>query len=141
MGGEKMSMCSCRYKWNCMLTALILSLLAGIIVSFLQITGMITVTPVVLCTLLAIAVAILGILTIASAMQSRSGACEAQCTILNGILLGIWGTILFSAVLLVVGIVATSIISAILVGVLVFFFALSLTTLTCYIRCALNCSE
>ena len=136
-----MSTCSCRYKCNCSVLALIVSLVIGIVAAFLQITAVITVTSVFLWVLFGIAVAFLGILVLSSALQGRNGACFDQCTVLNTVLIGILGTILFAVVLLLVGITATSVISAILVGLLLFFFSLTLTALACYTQCVLNCAE
>ena len=54
--------------------------------------------------------------------------------ILNTLLAGVLGVIL-----LAVGIVATSILSAILVGVLLFFFSLTLTSTACLVRSLADC--
>lgn len=91
--------------------------------------------------LFGIAVGLLGILLLSSSLQGRGGTCMDQCSILDAVLLGILGTILFAVVLLAVGIVATSVASAILVGLLLFSFSLALTALACYVRCVLNCVE
>jgi len=136
-----MSMCSCRYKCNCVIAALIVSLIIGIVTAFLQITAVITVTPAFLWVLFGIAVGLLAILLLSSSLQCRIAGCTDQCSILDAVLLGILGTILFAVVLLAVGIVATSVISAILVGLLLFSFSLALTALACYVRCVLNCAE
>ena len=134
-----MSTC-CRYKCSCTILALIASLVIGIIGAFLQITAVITVTPVILWVLFGIAVALLGLLAL-SASAGSGKSCPENCTILNTLLIGALGTVLFSAVLLLVGIVATSVVSAILVGLVLFFFSLALTTLACYIRCLAGCGE
>ena len=135
-----MSACDCRYKCSCSIVALIASLVIGIIGAFLQITAVITVTPVILWVILGIAVALLGLLVLNAALQSGR-TCSEGCSILNTLLVGALGAILFSAVLLLVGIVATSVVSAILVGLVLFFFSLALTTLACYIRCLTGCVE
>jgi len=57
------------------------------------------------------------------------------------VLAGILGTVLFSLVILAVGIVATSVVSAILVGLLVAFFALIVTATACLIRCLADCDD
>lgn len=136
-----MSMCSCRYKCNCVIAALIVSLIIGIVTAFLQITAVITVTPVFLWVLFGIAVGLLAVLLLSSSMQNRAAGCMDQCSILDVVLLGILSTILFAMVLLAVGIVATSVVSAILVGLLLFSFSLALTALACYLRCILSCEE
>lgn len=62
-----------------------------------------------------------------------------MCTILNALLAGLLGTIFFALVLLAVGIVATSILSALLVGLLLLFFSLALTNTACLVRCLTDC--
>lgn len=135
-----MSTCCCRYKCSCTILALIVSLVIGIIGAFLQITAVITVTPVILWVFFGIAAAILGLLVLSTPLRSGR-TCQEGCSILNTLLIGILGTILLSAVLLLVGITATSVVSAILVGLVLFFFALSLTALACYVRCTADCTE
>jgi len=135
-----MSTCGCRYKCNCTILALIASLVIGIIGAFLQITAVITVTPVVLWVLFGIAVALLALLILSPSLQSGRG-CQECCSILNTLLIGSLGTVLFAAVLLLTGITATSVVSAILIGLVLFFFSLALTTLACYIRCVSGCGE
>ena len=49
------------------------------------------------------------------------------------------GTVLLALVLLAVGITATSVVSAILVGLLVFFLWLTVAASACYVRCAADC--
>lgn len=136
-----MSVCGCNYKCNCALAALVVSLILGVIAAFLQITGVITVTMVFLWVLFGIAVGLLGTLVLASAVRERNCGCSERCSTLNTVLAGVLGTILFSVILLAVGITATSVISAILVGLLVFSFSLTMTALACHILCAFNCAE
>ena len=136
-----MSACNCNYKWSCVVTALIASLIVGVIVAFLQITGVITVTAAFLWVLLGIGVGFLGILVMSSALLVRTCDCAERCSVLTAVLAGILGTILFAVVLLAVGITATSVISAILVGILLFFASLTVTALACYVRCNANCTE
>ena len=136
-----MSACCCNYKCNCTLAALVVSLILGVISAFLQITGVITVTTVFLWVLFGIAVGLLGILVLASAIQERNCGCSERCSTLNTVLAGVLGTILFTVILLAVGITATSVVSAILVGLLILSFSLTLTALACHIRCAFRCAE
>ena len=46
---------------------------------------------------------------------------------------------LLALILLAVGITATSVLSAVLVGVLVFFLWLTVAASACYVRCAADC--
>jgi uncharacterized membrane protein (DUF485 family) len=57
------------------------------------------------------------------------------------LLIAILGTVQFSVVLLAVGIVATSVLSAILVGILLFFLTLTLTAAACYVRQTAGCDQ
>lgn len=105
-----------------------------LVTAFLQITDVITVVPVFLWVVFGIAVAYLGILVVSSALARRTERCDCLCSELNTLLAGILGSVLFAVVLLAVGIVATSILSAILVGLLLFFFTLTLTGTACLVR-------
>jgi hypothetical protein len=130
--------CNCRNR--CALLAVVASIIIGVVAAFLQITGMITVTPVFLIVAFGVAVAALGVLMIATALVRRNaGGC--LCATLQTVLTGILGTILVSAVLLAVGIVATSVISAILVGLTAGFFALTVAGAACFVRCLADCGE
>ena len=134
-----MSTLNCSCRWNCTAVAVIASVIAGIVAAFLQITGTITVTPAFLWVVFGIAVVYLGGLVVVTALTRRTEQGRCVCTTLTTVLAGILGTILFSVVLLGVGIVATSVVSAILVGLLVLFSALTLTGTACFVRCLADC--
>ena len=131
-------MCNCNCRWNCTLLAIISAIILGVVAAFLQISGTVTVGTTFLWVALGIgAVYLLG-LVITSTTHRGMHPTEC-CSSLNTLLAGILGTILFSLVLLAVGIVATSVLSAALVGVLVFFLWLALASAACYVRCAADC--
>ena len=134
-----MSMISCNCRCNCTLAAIILSALAGILTAFLQVTAVITVAPVFLWVIFGIAVAYLVGLLVAAARCGCREYSECQCDALNTLLVGILGTVLFSLVLLAVGIIATSVLNAIIVGLAVGFFALILTATACLVRTLFDC--
>lgn len=134
-----MTLCNC--KCSCTIFSGIASLIIGIIAAFLQITGTVTVTTTFLWVVAGIAVAYLGILLLASAIQQQCPRCGCTCNSLNALLIGALGSILFSVVLLAVGIVATSIVSAILVGLLLLFFSLLISTTACLIRHLFDCGN
>lgn len=129
---------SCRV--GCTVIAIVVSLIAGVITAFLRITAAITVTPAFLWVLLGIAVVYLAVMLLSSALY-RHGCCESLCSIVNTLLSGILGTVLFSVVLLAVEFVATSVIGAVITGALLFFFFLTVTSTACLIRCLFNCDE
>ena len=136
-----MSNFGCYCKCSCRIAAVIASVIIGVVTAFLQITGVITVAPVFLWGAFGIAVVYLGVLVVAAALSGAEEAAGCLCTALNALLIGILGTILFAVVLLAVGIVATSILSAILVGILLFFFSLTLTSTACLVRSLAGCSR
>lgn len=134
-----MGLFNCNCKCGCTAAAILVSAIIGVLTAFLQITAVITVTPVFLWVAFGIAVVYLGVLAIAGALARREQQCSCICCAVSGLLIGILGTILFAVVLLAVGIVATSVVSAILVGLLLFFFALALTSTACFVRCVFDC--
>ena len=133
-----MSCFGCRPRCRCLLAAVIASIILGVVTAFLQITGTITVTTAFLWVVFGIAVVYLGVLLVAAALSGQE-ASECLCATLNALLAGVLGTALFAVVLLAVGIIATSILSAILVGTLVFFFSLTLSTTACLVRSLADC--
>lgn len=138
-----MSVVSCNYNCNCKCTigAIIAAIIIGVLAAFFQITAAITVTTAFLWVLLGIAVVYLAALVVATALARRSEHNDCRCTSLNTLLVGILGTILFAVVLLGFGIVATSVVSAILVGLLLGFFTLMIAASACYVRTLADCGE
>jgi len=131
------SNCNCQRSGNslCTLLAFGISAIIGVITTLLVITATITVTPAFLWVLLGIAVVYLAVnLIVASTFKCRN-KCRCAGTPLTLILVGILGTILLSIVLLAITFPATSVIGAIIVGLLLFFFFLFITATTCLIRC------
>lgn len=136
-----MTINNCNFKCSCTAAAFIASAIIGVITAFLQITAVITVTPVFLWVVFGIAVGYLGILVASVALARRRELCGSVCRILSTVLAGILGSILLAGILLAVGIIATSTVSAILVGLLLFFFALALTGTACLVKCLADCGE
>lgn len=133
-----MTFCNCNFRFSCTLAAIVASVIIGVVAAFLQITGIITVTPVFLWVAFGVAVGYLGVL-VASAGRRYAGCCV--CRTVGTLLAGILGTILFSVILLAVGIVATSVVSAILVGLLLLFASLMVTGSACFVRCVSDCAS
>ena len=127
--------CNCRC--NCSAAAVAASAVIGVIAAFLQITAVITVTPVFLWVIFGISVAYLAGLALTACRCQEADRCT--CSALDTALVGILGTVLFSVVLLAVGITATSVVSAILVGLAVGFFALILSAAACLVRSLFGC--
>lgn len=131
--------CRC-CRIGCGVFAVVVSLILGIITAFLRITSAIALTPAFLWVLLGIAVVYLAVMVIA-ATRFRNECCESLCSTITTLLAGILGTILLSIVFLAIEFVATSIIGAILTGVLLFFFFLTVTSTACLVRCLFNCES
>ncbi len=134
-----MSLFCCDCRCRCPLVAIIVSVIAGVVTAFLQITGTITVAPVFLWVVFGIAIVYLGVLVVAAALSGAEESDGCLCTALNTLLAGILGTITLAVVLLGIGIVATSVLSAILVGILLLFFFLTITSSACVVRSLTSC--
>lgn len=136
-----MSLFDCGCTRSCTLLAVIASAVVGVIATILQITAAITVTPAFLWVVFGIAVVYLAVNVVIAARRERITTCGGLCSILNAILTGILGTILFSVILLAVTFAATSIVGALIVGLLLFSFALILTSTACLVKCLANCDD
>ena len=134
-----MSIFCCETKCRCILASIIASAILGVLAAFFQITGVITVATPFLWVAFGIGVVYLAVLVIAGALQGAHDADCCFCDTLDTLLAGILGSILVAVILLAVGITATSVVSAILVGLLVFFFALPLTATACLVRKIVDC--
>ena len=134
-----MVFCGCN-KWSCTSLAIIASVVVGVVTAFLQITAVITVAPVFYWVAFGVAVAYLAITLVATALSRRETA-PCVCAALAAQLIGLLGSILLSVILLAVSFAATSIVGAIFLGVLLFFFALALTSTACYVKCLARCNN
>ena len=134
-----MTFLNCENRRDCTGIAFVVSLIIGIIAAFLQFTAIITLPTIFPIIAFAVAAAYLAVALIAAALTQKASTCNNCCIPFFALLTGILGTILFSIILFVVDIAATSIIGAIIVGALFFFFSLMIITVTCLIRCFLNC--
>lgn len=133
-----MTSLNCERRCDCTGFAFIASIIIGVVAAFLQITAVFTLTPVFSIVAFGIAVLYLAILLLSTAsIHCSSYSCA--CSSARALLLGIAGTILASVILLLVTFAATSVIGAIIVGVLFFSFALLITSTICLINCLSNC--
>lgn len=124
------------YCVGCIGGSVIASIVIGIIAAILRYTAVITLTPAFLWVTLGVAIVYLGITLLTSGNRHTSSCvCESLAAFLAGIL----GTILLSVVLLGITFAATSVLGAILSGVLLFFFSLTVTTAVCLIKCKYGC--
>lgn len=131
--------CNCTCRCNCALLSLIIGAVLGVLAAFTQITGGLTFPVAFLWSAVGLAAVYLAVL-LASVCCCRCDS-PCLCTNLKLTLLGILGTALTGTILLVVGITATSVVSAILVGLLVLSLSVLLGGAACYVRSALGCGD
>ena len=127
-----MSFLNCNCRDHCALLAVGASLLIGVIAAFLQITGVITLTPAFLWVTLGIAIGFLAIALATSCCNRCDEACRGSA--LSALLVGALGSVLLSVILLGVTFAATSVVGALFTGALLFFLALLLSSTACLIR-------
>ncbi len=132
---------NCGCKTSCIGLSVVASIIIGIITSFLIYTATVALTPAFLWVLLGIAVVWLAVLLITVATTRVRGIRDCLCPILPVLFTGILGTIITAIVLLAITFAATSVIGAIIAGLLLLFFALTITSTTCLIKCIAGCDE
>ncbi len=133
--------CCCRNECrsDCTTLAIVSSIIIGIVAAFLRIAAVITIAPAFLWVTFGIAVAYLAITLISASLIPNSGIRICICPVLSVLLTGILGTIIASLILLAISFTATSILGAVIVGALLAFFFLILTTTACLIKCIVKC--
>lgn len=130
---------SCCCRVNCTGLAIVASVIIGIITAFLQFLGFITVSPVFLGAVFGIAVLFLALLLVLSPAIRGSQIRDCACPILRLLLIAILGAILLAVILLAFPPIAASFLFALLVGALLAFLSLLLTTVTCLVKCLAGC--
>ncbi len=130
-----MSNFNCQCKFNCVSLSVIASIIIGIIAAVLNFTAVITVTPAFLWVVFGIAVVYLAVALLAA----TSVRCAYFCSILPALITGILGTILTAIILLAIEFAVTSVLGTLIVGALLAFFTLLITTTACALKCAAGC--
>ncbi len=131
-----MAFICCDNKPNCVTIAVIVSAILGVVAALLRITAIINVTSAFLWVALGIAIVYLAILLSTTGCCSATASCRCGNGALTAVLYGILGTALTSVILLAISFAATSIIGAILVGLLILFLSLILSATACLVsRC------
>ena len=131
-----MSIFCCESRQSCVGLAVIASAVLGVVAALLRITAVITVTPAFLWVALGIAIGYLAILLASGGCCPKAAPCRCGNNTLTAVLAGILGTALVSVILLAVPFAATSIVGAILAGLLILFLSLTVTATACLVsRC------
>lgn len=136
-----MSLFCCDNRNDCLGLALVASLLVGVVTAFLTFAAVITVTPAFLWVVFGIAVGFLGLTLASAALVQGTVPCRGFCRVLSALLVGALGAVLAALVLLAITFAATSLIGAIITGILLFFFSLVLTSAACLVKCLVNCNN
>ena len=134
-----MALFCCESRCRCSLVTVLAAVVIGVVTAFLQITGAITVTTAFLWAVLGVALLYLAVLLATAALTRRTAGCT--CTALNTVLTGIVGTVLFGIVQLAFGIVATSVVSAVITGLLAASFTLIVGGSACFAKCTTCCAD
>jgi len=132
--------CCCR-QYGCSITAVVASIIIGIITAFLRITAVITLTPAFLWVVFGVAVGYLAVVLIALSVAEGFGIRECICSTLPVLFTGILGSVLTAVILLAVEFAATSVVGAIIAGLTLLFFSLTLTATACLAKCIAGCDE
>lgn len=130
-----MSEATCISRRDCTLISLVVSVVIGIVTAFLRITGVITIPPVFFWVIFGIAVGLLAITLIAVTSTRNNDNCDCKEKALGTQLVSILATVLLSLILLAIPFVTTSVIGAILTGLALLFFSLTLGSTACLIKC------
>ncbi len=126
-----MAIFCCNTKQSCSTLAFVASAILGVVAAFLRITAVITETAAFLWVALGIAIGYLAVLLATSGCCG--GLCRCSSGALTALLAGILGTAPLSVILLAVSFAATSIVGAILLGLLVLFLALIVSASACLV--------
>ncbi len=136
-----MSILGCGCKRSCTLFAVIASIVVGILVALLTVTGIIVVAPAALIVAFGIAVVYLALVLAVVAFRRRHDTDCCLCSTLGTVLTGILGTAATAALLLGVAFPATSILGAIVTGLLGAGVTLTLTATACFAKCLAECAD
>ena len=133
-----MSNSNYRSRIDCTGFAVVAGIIIGIITAFLRFSAVITVTPAFLWVVFGIAIVYLAL-----AFLQRGNVCNGAaigcCASYTTFIIGVLGSILTALVLLAITFAATSVIGAIITGLLLFFFSLLILSTVCLLRCTSAC--
>ena len=134
-----MNACSCKNTCECSFVAVVVSFIVGIVAAFLNFSATIAVPSFVLWIFFGVA-----LIFLALALFSAHFVCGKEikgciCSTLKAFFAGIFGTVLFALILVLVDL-AAGLLASVITGLLFAAFALTITSAACLIRCLLNCN-
>lgn len=133
-----MTNCSCRF--SCTSVGVILSVIVGVVTALLTVTGTVTIAPVFFTVAAATAAGALIILFLAAVFGRFGCSCCVQNSI-AAVLIGVLGVLATAAILTSVVFAATSILGAVVTGLLLAFLSLIFVSYACLIRCLTDCDN
>lgn len=135
-----MSVTNCDTRRDCTIFVLVASTIIGVVTALLRITEVITISPVFFWAIFGISVWLLTVTLIAVVAGGKLQCLCAEKS-LEIQLLSILAAILLALILLAIEFVTTSVAGAILTGLALLFFSLSLGSTACLIKCYAKCSD
>lgn len=126
--------CNSKRRSACTLCSVLSSVIFGVVAAILRFRGLIAFTPAFFWVLLGASLMILAVLIAVAACGKHCRACKWKGRILNTLLAGILGTVLFSVLLLGIGYIKSTGLSAVLGGVLIAFFSLTVINTACLVK-------
>lgn len=137
MSSCRRNTCSC----DSGMMGVVLSILFGVAAGFLFFNGFLP--TITLGAIVAAVVALVALILFWISVISRKPYTDTDCVCENfGLLLtGIFGTLISAFIIFSVSLVATSTVFAILVGLLAFFFALTIVGIVSYLSCIADCDR
>lgn len=132
---------NCKCRCVCTVYAILSSILLGIVAALLSICRCIYPKPIFFWVLLGISVLYLAVLMIVSAFKKEERQCPCKSRILNTLLAGILGTVLLCVLLLGIGHGIPYGLEAVLFGVLIAFFSLTVTSTACLVKILAMCGK
>lgn len=133
-----MNICGCRTKCDCTIFAIIASVIVGIVTAFLSFSATLAVPAFVYWIFFGVALVLLAFTLFTAPFVSRRKEDFCLCASLNTFLAGVFGTVLFSLVLLLIDLTA-GILASLLTGLLFGLFTLTVTSVACIVKNIADC--
>lgn len=133
-----MNICGCRTKCDCTIFAIIASVIVGIVTAFLSFSATLAVPAFVYWIFFGVALVLLAVTLFTAPFVSRRKEDFCLCASLNTFLAGVFGTVLFSLVLLLIDLTA-GILASLLTGLLFGLFTLTVTSVACIVKNIADC--
>lgn len=135
-----MNLCDCKNNRDCTLVAVVASVIIGVIAAFLNFSMTIAIPAFVYWIFFGVALVFLALSFLVAPFVDSKESKGCLCSALNTFLIGVFGTVLLSLVLVLVDIAAAGLLASVLIGLLFASLALTITSVACLIKCLLNCN-